>query len=671
MTNGRRAVPFSPMRRAIARRMVDSKHAAPHFYVSTDVDMTSVLDGSARHNAALPQDEHVTVTAYLVRALATTLRRHPSFNAVWAGDELEVVDAVNIGVAITLDDGLIAPALLDCADQPLSELARRLRDLRDRARTGRLRPAEMSDATFTLSNLGMYPISAFTAIISPPQVAILATARTEQKPVIVDGKVASRPIMTATLSADHRAVDGSGAAAFLADLRGSLEASEVPPEAEVADLEGNIREASRRLNAVVTEVKSRRANLPLGYWRQAAHFTTPASDETIGRKAIEAGTAPMARILDRLGLTGLDLAQRLEIDRAPVEQLLAAPRRAPLVMLDGEDAQPLRDDLVSQGLQNAASLLANADWSGGGAGTLRFFRPPGFGLRTTVRDLYTVLWAVAKTSPPGRFALDGIVFPKVEHPDEVDLLYEILSRAEEALGLTPGAIRVAFLIESGWAVAQLPEIAVRAASRACALIFGLADYSADLGLPEISSDHPLAEWARAEIVAVAGGLGVPAIDAMTLEYPVADPSLDQSTNRERFLSRMRKVYDDAVRARELGMCGKWVGHPAQLFAVLLAFDAAFSAPTLEVEAAKLEAYTSSIREGRGAMIIDGVMSDRATDRHARTLIRRAVANGRFAPERAADLGVIDLAELDELTPGVDFTDAHHTESEGDNVAWAP
>ncbi len=415
-----------------------------------------------------------------------------------------------------------------------------------------------------------------------------------------------------------------------------------------ASLQDHIRDGRRRQQAASLSFAGLRADLPLRYLRQSAHFTTPAGDEVMARKAIEGGTAPMTRILERFGVTAADLAERLEIGLEWVEELLDAPRRAPLVMLDGEDAQALREDVIARGLANAARLVAEADWSAGGPDTLRFFRPPGFALGSTVNDLYTVLWNVAAASPAGQINLDGIVFPKVEHPDEVDLLYGLLDQAEAALGLAHGSVRVAFLIESGWAAARLPEIAVRAASRTCALIFGLADYSADLSLPTIATDHPLAIWARAEIVAVAGALGVPAIDAMTLDYPVSDPSLDAAANRERFLARMRLVYDDAITARELGMTGKWVGHPAQLFAVLLAFDAAFAPSALEAEAAKLAAYSAAEGEGRGATMIDGVMSDRATDRHARALLRRAVANGRFDPDRALGLGVIAADEATQL-----------------------
>src|SRR4029079_13984815 len=130
----------------------------------------------------------------------------------------------------------------------------------------------------------------------------------------------------------------------------------------------------------------------------------------------------------------------------------------------------------------AADVLVEADW-GGPAGSLRFFRPPGLNLESTVRDLYTLLWQLRARAPGADFPLDGIVFPKVEHPEEVDLVNDLLDRAEAELGLAAGQIRLAYLVESGWGAAQLAEIGRRAAPRLASLIFGLADFSADIGLP--------------------------------------------------------------------------------------------------------------------------------------------------------------------------------------------
>ena len=407
------------------------------------------------------------------------------------------------------------------------------------------------------------------------------------------------------------------------------------------DLDANVTAGDRDRLAVRSSLANRRADLPLRFWRQHVHYTTPAADAAMARKAVEGGTAPVGRTLERLGLTATDLAARLEVAPELVTARLAAPSRAPLVMLDGEDAIAPGAEMAARAVEIAAATFVEADWGG----SLRTYRPPGLDGDSTVRDLYALLWRLRERTPAGTpLPLDAIVFPKVEHPEEVDLVNGLLDRAEAALDLAPGSIRVAYLVESGWAAAQLAEIAQRAAPRLASLIFGIADFSADLGLPAIGTEHPLADWARAELVAVAGAVGVPAIDGMTLDYPVTDPALDAAANRDRWLDRMRLAYDDAVRARDLGMLGKWVGHPAQLFAVLLAFEAGFTDEAIERETAKLAAYDAAVAAEQGATMIAGVMSDRATDRHARAVLRQAAAMGRLEPDRAVTLGVIGSAE---------------------------
>jgi len=212
------------MRRAIARRMVESKQQVPHFYLSTEIEMDALLGVAEQANLGRPREDRLTVTAFLLRAVALTLSEHPTFNSVWNGDAIERWDAINIGVAIALDDGLIAPALLDCRERDVADLAQGLADLVARTRAGKLRAPEIGEGTFTLSNLGMFEVTAFTAIITPPQVAILTTARTVERPVVRDGAVVVRRMMTATLSSDHRVVDGVGAAGFLGTLKRLIEA---------------------------------------------------------------------------------------------------------------------------------------------------------------------------------------------------------------------------------------------------------------------------------------------------------------------------------------------------------------------------------------------------------------------------------------------------------------
>ena len=219
-------VEVTPMRRAIARRMVESKQRAPHFYVSTDIEMDKVL--AALEDVRAANDAvRVTATTALVRACVVALAEHPQLNCVWTERGLLQVPAVNLCVAVAVDDGLIAPALLDAGRLDLVGTAAALAGLVERARARKLKPAEISDGTFTLSNLGMFPVTSFTAIITPPQVAILATGRTERRVIPDDGdalRVAS--VLTATLSADHSAVDGADAAAFLDTLKQVLEQPE-------------------------------------------------------------------------------------------------------------------------------------------------------------------------------------------------------------------------------------------------------------------------------------------------------------------------------------------------------------------------------------------------------------------------------------------------------------
>jgi citrate lyase subunit beta/citryl-CoA lyase len=385
-----------------------------------------------------------------------------------------------------------------------------------------------------------------------------------------------------------------------------------------------------------------RVALPLRFWRQHAHLTVPAPDGARALKAVAGGTEPVTRQMERLGVPAEALAERLRLPPALVAGMLAAPRQAPLVVLDGEDAQALRPDVAAQGRRTAIDVLREGAWS---PTTLRFYRPPGLNAPDAARDLVTVLLGAGQGRAPDAYPLDGIVFPKIEQPEEIDWLDAALGAIEDALNLERGRIRIALLIESGWAVIQLSDLARRARGRLCALILGTADLGADLGLPDSADRHAVADWARARLVTMAGALGVPAIDGMTLEYPVADPALDAAANRERFLARMALVHQDALHARRMGMSGKWVGHPAQLLAVLLAFER--DPPDIEREIRTMEAYREAEERGQGAAIIEGAMADRATDRQVRMLLRRAAAMGRLEPRRAVALGIIEARELAE------------------------
>jgi pyruvate dehydrogenase E2 component (dihydrolipoamide acetyltransferase) len=212
------------MRKAIAKRLVQSIGPVPTFYLTIEVDAGRLLDARKRINARLEErGEKVSLNDLILKATAEALRRHPEVNASWQGDTIERHGSVHIGVAVAIEDGLITPVIRDADRKGIADIGREVRELAGRAREKKLKPDEYQGATFSVSNLGMFGIQEFTAIINPPEAGILAVGTVEEKPVAVEGEVAIRPRMRVTMSCDHRVVDGAMGAQFLATLRDFLE----------------------------------------------------------------------------------------------------------------------------------------------------------------------------------------------------------------------------------------------------------------------------------------------------------------------------------------------------------------------------------------------------------------------------------------------------------------
>ena len=216
-------VALTPIRAAIARQMVQSKAPVPHFYITTEIAMERAV-ALREELQALPGAPKVTFTDIVVRAVAVTLRAHPGVNASFHGDAIRRHQAVHVGIAVAVEDGLITPVLRDCDQKAIFRIATESRDLVERTRARKLRQQELSGATFSVSNLGMFPVDEFSAIINPPEGAILAVGAIVDKPVVVDGQLAVGKRMRVTLSCDHRVMDGAMGARFLADLKAALEA---------------------------------------------------------------------------------------------------------------------------------------------------------------------------------------------------------------------------------------------------------------------------------------------------------------------------------------------------------------------------------------------------------------------------------------------------------------
>ena len=207
-------VPLTPMRRAIARRLTESVTTVPHFEVRSDCRVDDLL--RLRADLLDQTGERVSVNDFVVKAVALAMREVPEANAIFLGDAIRRFKGVDVAIAVALDDGLIAPVLRGVDRMPLADVARATRDLADRARSGRLRPVELSGGAFSVSNLGMYGTAEFTAIIDPPRSGILAVGAAAPRPMVVDGELVAATVMTVTVSADHRVLDGAVAARWLA-----------------------------------------------------------------------------------------------------------------------------------------------------------------------------------------------------------------------------------------------------------------------------------------------------------------------------------------------------------------------------------------------------------------------------------------------------------------------
>lgn len=214
---------LSRMRQAIARVTSDSKREAPHFYVAADIDMTAAMTLRREVNDELPSSSRVSVNDLIVKASALAIGRHPKFNSFFRGDHLQMNPSINVGIAIALESGLIVPGIPECENKSLAQIAAASRDLIDRANNGTLQAEEYAGTTYSVSNLGMFDVDSFTAIIFPPHAAILAVGAVKEQPVARDGQLAIAEMMKATLSVDHRVADGAEAAQFLMEVKRLLE----------------------------------------------------------------------------------------------------------------------------------------------------------------------------------------------------------------------------------------------------------------------------------------------------------------------------------------------------------------------------------------------------------------------------------------------------------------
>ena len=215
---------LTKLQQTVARRMAESKATAPHFYLSVEIDMTRAVEARSRMKAGTPEGEPVpSFNDMVVKACAIALREHPRANGAYRDGHLELYSRVNVGVAVAAQDALTVPTIFDADRKGLREIARQTRELAGKVRDATITPPELSGGTFTVSNLGMYGIDSFSAVINPPQAGILAVGAINERPVVRDGEFAKAQLMSVTLACDHRILYGADGAQFLARIRDLLE----------------------------------------------------------------------------------------------------------------------------------------------------------------------------------------------------------------------------------------------------------------------------------------------------------------------------------------------------------------------------------------------------------------------------------------------------------------
>ena len=220
------ARPLSMMRKTIARRLTESKTTVPHFYLTIDVDVSALSQFREQLNAEVSKDEgavKISINDLLIKAVALSLRKVPECNAQFSPEAILVHQRVDVSVAVAVPDGLVTPVVRDADKLSIAAIAQTVRDLAARAKQKKLKPEEMTDGTFSISNLGMFGIDEFSAVINPPEGAILAVGRVRDEPVVKGGEIVAGKKLSMTLSCDHRVIDGAVGAAFLAELRALLE----------------------------------------------------------------------------------------------------------------------------------------------------------------------------------------------------------------------------------------------------------------------------------------------------------------------------------------------------------------------------------------------------------------------------------------------------------------
>lgn len=378
------------------------------------------------------------------------------------------------------------------------------------------------------------------------------------------------------------------------------------------------------------------AHLSLKDERQQTHYIVPGDNQSLIEKALNFGCSRAEELLSRYSITLEELAQKLNTTPETITGIIQSDFHPDLILIDGEDATVANPENILQARKNAIGVFTQRSQYVSRV----YYRPSGMELDYCIDDLVDVVSAIPVLKDKS-FPLDGIIYPKVEDKEEISIILGILSDLEKEKKLPEGTIKFQFLIESARGVENLYEIGSEAINRLTGIIFGMADYASDAGVSSLNENHPMFQWVKQKIINAGAALGVPAVDCMSFQYPVANKQKDIEYNHDLILNRIKEVHDIAIDSFHLGMRGKWTGHPLQLLAVKIAVEKIFSADQVNIFVEKARKYSGS---ATGATMIHGQMADRATDRAVRSYLRLALVKGKLELADALSLGVISEKE---------------------------
>ncbi|MDH4263334.1 MAG: aldolase/citrate lyase family protein [Spirochaetia bacterium] len=398
----------------------------------------------------------------------------------------------------------------------------------------------------------------------------------------------------------------------------------------------NIDVYKKKREDLLQQISTYKTHLSILDQVQETHYIVPADNQPLIEKALNRGCSQSLELLARYDISLGELADTLECDDGVITSIVESNYHADLILIDGEDATSLDEESILTARKN---IIFNFNERKNFTSRV-YFRPSGLELKYCIDDIVSAFSGVLFEKGK-RYPIDGMVYPKVENSNEINFICQILDDAEIKIGLPVNSIKIQFLVESALAVESLYEIAHSCKHRLGGIIFGMADYAAETGISILDENHPLFQYARMRIINVSSALGVPSIDCMSFKYPVADKNLGKIDNKKLILRKMRDVLDITLNSVQLGMKGKWVGHPLQLLAAKIAYEKHYSQQRLDQYIEKLKIYADS---NSGANIIHNDMADRATDRNVRSFLRRAVLKKKIDIILALNLNLIDENE---------------------------